>query len=466
MENLLDHADALLLTAGEDGPSERPNFKIPTELAHFAAPQEFLQLLDNPSKGGKGWFTNQPVKAGTVVMVSKPIAWALDVEADLLVDDDMDDSDSDAELPEHDSPGNDLVLLEVLKLIKENPSIWFEKVSTLYPRDDTVTSSALPAWNCQNEGISSKFEALIEDFQRIPELRGKSHEIQKRLPLIIRYNVLSVETCPELLSYPGPTGYSLLSGVGLYHWPSFFNHDARPNLSRYAVGDVMWLVANQDIPMGQELCISYLEHDVLCENAGRRNCMLTLDFKERDDPIEPTLTEDGPETPVVDSDVQMELMGMPPFERLEAIDQLTQQAAGEALPEGEQTEDDGMNADVSTWFQCDMHNLRILKAITLESLGQSEKALGIWEECVQFAETSMPPHDETSIVMRVQAALCSWNLKDGTRAKQHASVALNVHDLMFGGGVRRFRRRYLKEFSLNIRKTNKEAEKVLWPYIR
>lgn len=302
------------------------------------------------------------------------------------------------------------------------------------------------------------------ELNNIPELRAKSDEISQRLPHIIRYNVLSVETCSELLSYPGPTGHSLLAGVGLYHLPSFFNHDSRPNISRYAVGDCMWFVAHQDIPQGQEACISYLEHDVLCESAYRRNCLLTMDFKEMEDTNEPNLSEDGPQTPVVDSDLQMDLMEMAPFERLDAIEELMQQAAGKPPPEGE--DDDGMDTGNSggVWFKCDVQNLKILKAITLESFGQSTQALSLWEECVQFAETSMPSHDESSIVMRVQAALCSWQAKEEARAREHASVALNAHNLMFGGGVARFRRRYIKDFCLNLRKQTKDpVENILWP---
>ena len=90
-------------------------------------------------------------------------------------------------------------------------------------------------------------EQMIKDLESIPALKGKSNEISKRIPLIIRYNVLSMETCPELLSHPGPTGHTGLTGVGLYFWPSFFNHDSRPNACRYSVGDIMWFVANQNI---------------------------------------------------------------------------------------------------------------------------------------------------------------------------------------------------------------------------
>lgn len=460
METLLDQADALLLTAGSDGP-ERPNFDIPVELAHLAAPHDLLQLLENPIKG-KGWFSKQPLKAGSVVMVSKPIAWAMDCEAeyeDDKVDAQMEDDDSEYdELA--DSEVNDVVILEVLKCIKEDPSIWLDQVSTLYPRDNADT---LPAWNTKNEQVRSKYQAMIQELENIPQLRGSSTEIAKRLPFIIRYNVLSIETCPELLCYPGPTGHSQLGGVGLYHLASFFNHDPRPNVSRYAVGDIMWFVTNQDIPQGQELCTSYLEHDILCENAVRHNCMLTLDFQEEEEETDDL--GDGPVAPVVDSEVQIELMEMIPFQRLDAIDELAQQAAGEILPEGERAEEAGMDAGGTAWFQCDLQNLRILKAITLESLGQSQQALHLWEECVRFAETSLPPNDEIYIAMRVQAALCSLHVKDSVRAKQHAEVALNIHNLMFGGGLQRFRRRYLKEFCLNLRKSKGDPlEKILWPY--
>lgn len=467
MEQLLNQADALLLTATEeDGPESRPDFEIPQELMHLTSIPDFLQLQENPKKG-KGWVSKQSLPAGTVLMVAKPIGWAMDSEEEYNEEDDYDDNmeDDDENLtdPEgvYDSQINELVVLQILQYIQENPAIWFEKVSTLYPRENVV---AFPTWNFKNNDNSSKFKAMINEIETIPELQGKSKEIAQRLPLIVRYNVLSIETCPELLSYPGPTGYSALAGVGLYHLPSFFNHDARPNVSRYAVGDVMWFVTNQDIPIGQELCISYLEHDVLCESAVRRNYMLTLDFKEHQDADKEDFSEeDGPNCPVIDSEVQMELMEMIPFDRLEAIDQLLEQAHGNALPEGERIEEDAMDAEGIAWFQCDIQNLRILKAITLESLGQSEKALDLWERCVSFSETCMPPNDESLIVMRVQAALCAWQVQKKERAKEHARVAYHVHNVLFGGGIARFRRRYLKEFCLNLRKTKDSVENILWP---
>jgi hypothetical protein len=496
MEGLLDQADALILAAGEDGP-ERPSFDIPESLMHLTTPNKIrLEIKENPNKG-KGWFAKSPIPVGTTLLVSKPIAMALDLEYVGPEQDDEVEADEDralgvvethipssssnameeSESPEEpqESTVNELLVLEVLQSILQNPCIWLQQLSQLYPRDP-VDVAASPVWISKDDEIFAQFETMIEQIDKVPVLKGKSKEISQRLPLIIRYNVLSIETCPELLSHPGPNGHAPLSGVGLYHWPSFFNHDARPNVSRYAVGDIMWFVTNQDVPAGQELCISYLEHDVLCESPQRRNLLLTLDFKEDEDANRiisgnSTNDDDGPDAPVVDSDVQNELMGMSTFERLEAIDQLMQQASGEALPENEflPESEDGMDAEGTAWFQCDLQNLRILKAITLEGMGMAEKALPIWNDCIQFTETQMPPNDENSIVMRVQAALCSLNLKQQNLAKQHAAIALERHDLMFGGGVRRFRRRYRQEFRLNLRPganeyNSRSMEEFLWPY--
>lgn len=466
MEALLDQADALVLTAGEDG-AERPDFEIPEELMPFTTPRDILEIRENPNKG-KGLFATRHLPAGTILLVAKPLSWALDSEWEGGVpDEEIEDMEEDSEHPAEpvESHVNELLVLETLQMIKEDPTLWLEKICNLYPRD-AVDIDASPVWISKDDDIFAQFEKMVLELETVPGLEGKSHEISKRVPLIIRYNVLSMETCPELLSYPGPTGHSPLAGVGLYFWPSFFNHDSRPNASRFAVGDIMWFVANQDITAGEEVCISYLEHDILCESAYRRNIMLTLDFKEDEDTS--SVVVDGPGIPVVDSEVQNELMGMNPFERLDSIDQLMQQAAGEAMPEGLDVEEDGMEGHGEVWFECDMQNLRILKAITLDGMGLSNKALDLWEKCVEFTETRLPPNDESSIVVRVQAALCAWTMGEEDRARVHAVKALQVHNLMFGGGVRRFRRRYQKEFCLNLRKESirdgKAAHDCLWPY--
>lgn len=220
----------------------------------------------------------------------------------------------------------------------------------------------------------------------------------------------------------------------------------------------MGVVSNRDIKAGEEVCISYIEHDVLCESAYRRNQMLTMDFLDcRADETSVAVGEEenGPDLPVVDTQVQNELMGMGPFERLTAIEELMQQATGAKLPQ-EEAPNEGEGAEAmeetgSSWFQCDVQNLRILKAITLDGMGQCKDALPLWEDAIVFAESSLPPLDESSVVVRVQAALCAHHTGDVARGKQHAEVALNTHNLLFGGGVERFKRRFRNDFLLPIR---------------
>lgn len=464
MEALLDQADALVLTAGEDGPA-RPDFDIPEELIPFTELRDILEIRENPNKG-RGLFAAKPLPAGTILLVGKPLVWALDSEWEGgVTDEEIEDMEDDSENPPEpeESHVNELLVLELLQAIKQNPSLWNDKISNLYPRDPQDIESS-PVWISKDDDIFSQFDQMIKDLEAVPSLKGKSSKISKRIPLIIRYNVLSMETCPEMLSHPGPTGHVALSGVGLYFLASFFNHDSRPNASRYSVGDIMWFVANQDIPAGGEVCISYLEHDILCESAYRRNIMLTLDFKEED---EDKTEVDGPGIPVVDSEVQTELMAMNVFERLDNIEQLMKQAAGEALPEAETTDDDDMEAGGEVWFECDLQNLRILKAITLDGMGREQQALSIWEECVKFTETRLPPNDESAVVIHVQAAICAWTATEEEKARKHAARALEIHNLIFGGGVDRLRRRFQVEFCLNFRQANtkngKPIQDILWP---
>jgi len=289
METLLDQADALVLSGGEEGPA-RPDFEVPESLQLHTSPNsDWIEIRENPNKG-KGWFAKQGISAGSIILVSKALVCSLDLEyigADLEDEDDENlvSTDDESVMEHEDEPQgstvNELLVLDILEKILNDPTIWLEQLCFLYPRE-TVDIEESPVWISKDDEVFSQFEAMIDEIERsAPALKGKSKEISQRLPLIIRYNVLSIETCPELLSHPGLNGHHTLSGVGLFYWPSFFNHDARPNISRYAVGDIMWFVANQDIAAGQELCISYLEQDVLCENSRRRNFLLTLDFKVR-----------------------------------------------------------------------------------------------------------------------------------------------------------------------------------------
>jgi len=473
MEALLDAADALVVA--RNGYPDAPDFDIPEEFRSLSRAEDLphLQVKECPDDQtkGLGWFAATNIPQGTLLAVDKPIAMVMDWQeqpqdqtasttehTSMQVTDNPIDSEDDDE--EQEGILNELLTVKLLQKIIEQPALWTDTISSLHPDQDATTT--LPPFVTNDEAIFIEFEKLI---QQLPQ-QLSAQDIAKRLPLIVRYNVLSVETCPELLSYAGG-GHAGLAGQGLYHAVSFFNHSHQPNASRYAIGDIMFVYANQDIQSGDEVCISYLEHEVLCESAHRRNLMLSsMDFEEAND--NPLVEDDGPELPVVDTEVQNELMSMDPFQRLAAIEELTLQALGEKLPEDEQAEgDDAMEAGGAEWFQCDVQNLRILRAITLDGMGQTQEALKLWEECVDFTETKLPPLDESSIVMRVQAALCALYAEQMDTARKHAQVALKRHGLIFRGGVARLRRRFRREFLLSLRpdssSLSETPQDVLWP---
>ena len=494
MENLLFAARKLVqsIESGTDDPEgHHPDLPLPEQWQHIPTLESFLEIREIPIKG-QGFVAKQNLPAGTLLMAAKPISMVLDSEeeevqgAKAIANDSMEDdedlaSSSDANDEEKDPHVNELLLLEVLDQLNTDPSLWENALSKLYPRTEQEVAQ-LPAYTIGDDEIFEEFEKGILTLEQQHEvLRPVAKEISKRLPLLIRYNILSMETCPELLSYPGSEGYANLAGVGLYHLPSFFNHSKSPNCARYAIGDIMCFVTNQDIPAGSEVCISYIEHDILCESAYRRNLMLSMNFDDRaqDDHDATAAEKEGPEMPVVDGDVQNELMTMDPLERLASIDELLAQATGQKRAEDEvmnveDVGDDAMdgndNDEAQSWFQCDIQNLRILKAITLESLGQSRQALSVWEEAIHFCDTYLPPNDENGIVVRTQAAISAYLLGESTKAQAYASSSLQMHNLLFGGGVGLFRVRMGPDLRLSLRPGGAVgADKVtasvdaLWP---
>lgn len=506
MEALLDAADDWIARYPDEPP--RPDFPLPSDYDP-AAPERIMEQREGLK--GRGWFAKSCIPAGTVLLVEKPISMVMDWLEPLADDSEVHNSgapqsettdyesvgaadindgdepksdetdgetgleiaDDDGEFMEtsssslkvtdpvdektcEDSKLSEIMLLDLLSMIQQNDSLWTDQLSQLFPRDaDTICK--LPAWVCSDDEVFIQVEhsiqALATDTSLLPEY---IKDLNLRLPLIIRYNVLSVETCPELLVHPGLAGHARMSGMGIFHNASFFNHDSKPNVSRYAVGDIMWFVANQEISEGVELCISYLEHDVLCEPANRRTMMLGRDFGESEGD---STDYDILDLPVIDDEIQNELMAVHPIQRLEDLEQLMAQATGKNTVGA--MDDDG---DSLGWFQCDVQNLRIIHAVTLDALGRSTQALPVWDECVSFTERSLPPNDEASVVMRVQAALCALHSGDMARAHTHAAKALETHNLIFGGGVARFLRRYKTEFKLALRpETADNAPNVLWP---
>jgi hypothetical protein len=190
METLLDQADALILIADPHNGPERPCFEFPESLLPWTTPNsEVLELKENPNKG-KGWYAKQPIPVGSVILVAKPIAMALDLEyvgPDQEVDEgDQNDTDDDKEAMEESenqeeqgSSVNELLVLQVLQSIFADPSLWTEQISLLYPRD-AVDIEASPVWISKDDDIFAQFETMIKQIDTVPTLMGKSKKISRR----------------------------------------------------------------------------------------------------------------------------------------------------------------------------------------------------------------------------------------------------------------------------------------------
>ena len=446
------------------------DFPIPSGCEDY---QKFIKVKES-QKGGLGFFALEQIKAGSLVLAAKPLSLIMGWEED---DDDEDEEEVDEESIMNDEEGaenivkgsrrNGKLVIKLLKAMKCDASIWFDKIDKLFPREVTED---LPLWLCE----SSEIDEAID--QCTNELKTDSNsfsddlvdEIRQRLPLIVKYNCLSIETGPELFVHPSQAqgGHISLSATGLYFEPSFFNHSARPNICRYCIGDVMFFVANQNIQKDEELFISYIEGDFLMESSEIRSRLLDMDFEDETSVNEETVDhkkkrlDSKKEFPIIDIDTQDDLMSLDPLERLHEINDLLKEVSKGSLIHEDET---GEKKEVS-FFKCDEHQLRILLALTYDSLGSPTKAVEEWKTCVQFVDTNYPPHDENGISLKVQAALCSFFLDDLVAAKSFAKKALESHDLLFGGGVQFFLKRYSNEFKLHLRpQSSANAVSFLWP---
>ena len=213
----------------------------------------------------------------------------------------------------------------------------------------------------------------------------------------------------------------------------------------------MFFVSNRNITSGEELCFSYIEHELLCESEEKRTAILDMDFKDYSDNDEEETANKKQKVatkkskiragPMIDAIVQNEIMSTQPFERLELILDLLNN------PEQVEPEQD---------FQCDKYTLHSLHAITLDQLGKSSEALTEWQACIEFAEKNFPSIDETTMNLYVQAALCAKFAKTFDVATIYANKALEMHDKLWGGGRDRFLKRYEHDFSKPLRPISKK----------
>ena len=142
---------------------------------------------------------------------------------------DVDDDSMDASMPSGEKR-NGVLILRLLEKIKNNPKLWTDTLSHLFPRDEESALN-LPPWMCSCAKVGLEIEQKFKELLELQLFHDDENEeickqIQLRLPLIVRYNVLSAETAPEQYShFDEEKGMVALNGTALFGPEvSFLNH--------------------------------------------------------------------------------------------------------------------------------------------------------------------------------------------------------------------------------------------------
>lgn len=390
-----------------------------------------MEVVDRPRRG-RGWVATADIPAGRTILCESPLAYSMDWEADAL----------NSEALNVDTASLILALAEQLSS-KRGPQL-MKQLQTLSP----LPTDAGTEWTCEDPKLAAKVEQSLKQVEKL------SASERARLKRVVRANSLGIYTNSEQLCYPDQ--FAQLSGVALYLNGSLFNHDCRPNATRFNVGAIAVFRTNRLVRKGEELCISYIESDILCEPASLRNLELGgRGFKvkdpgdasddEEDDDVDETDQVDEPDLyRKIDEEAQEALLALDPPARLENI---------ALLLEDKDTAD--------RFVRADRKELSLLQAVACTQLGYFQTALEHWEDCIAFASVHCPPHDESLVCYSIHAAIVALASDQLESAAAHMRAATKHHAVAFGGGALFLRTRYNKEVEIFGRGNDKK----LWQMI-
>ncbi len=189
-----------------------------------------------------GFFARERIKRGACILVDHPVAFVLDIDHAARDYSALDGSDT-------------LALFEVV--VKQFDSKIEECLRALYPARDSLTVI---------DSLDIDVPAHLVELARLT--------LPADLPLnkiirTIQLNSMGFYTLPELTSYQEHMRF--LSGTALYPNGSFFNHSCAPNVDHSSFGVVTVFRANRDLEADEELFITYIGADLLCESKSVRD---------------------------------------------------------------------------------------------------------------------------------------------------------------------------------------------------
>uniref|UniRef100_A0A7S4SVW8 SET domain-containing protein n=1 Tax=Alexandrium monilatum TaxID=311494 RepID=A0A7S4SVW8_9DINO len=446
----------LEVLAGEDAAQTATSSRPCSQPAASDRPPRFAlssHLTLRRAEGrGRGWFARAGLAAGTVVLVEKPVVATLDAEwrnEDWAGSDGADTTALGLELAHCFSPGLGAVL------------------ANLHPQPGAVPPVPRDAEGGQDSSDSEEDEAALCAVmaQAWGAVEGPSEEEKERLRRVVQLNSLGFYTNSEQLCHHG--NFTALTGSGLYALASGFNHSCDPNVARFSIGDVTAFVTNRPVEAGGELCISYIESELLCAPKSVRAQSLNRDFTCGCTRCDRGQGESFPVAGqrrylLVDEQLQASLALLPSENRVDTVraflsGDLSGAGAG-GSEEEEEEEEEAPEAGPLVILGKDAQELRVVEAVAFMQLQKYEDALLVWRRLAAFTCHHCPPFDEALAVYAVQAALCALAVGNGDMATSHAATAAIVHRVVCGADLFRWRYRVEVESAT----VSEEVKKSFW----
>jgi len=420
-------ATKLLLRSAMKGAEESSLSSCQIDLGPSFVINSHIILQDADGKG-RGWFAKENIPPGTIVLLERPLVAVLDTEY------------NDQPWGFCSSADSAALSIELAKCFSQSLQ---DLLSDMHPRklSQIVASDDINSDEDDDEAAAQALdEAVPEAWSQVD---GIDEPTMMRLKQVVKLNSLGFYTNSEQICHHNT--FSCMTGTGLFALGSGFNHSCDPNVARLSFGDITAFVTSCSVDVGAELCISYIESELLCAPISLRRQSLNRDFICSCRKCLAESSDQGSEATNsnrylhVNSQVQAELSSLPPAERVEAVDAALRGEMGDDDEEnGESEEESGSPILLGK----DSQELRVVQAVALMQLQEYRRAIGVWRQLAAFACFHCPKFDESLAVYATQAALCAIACNDES-APAYVSRALVAHRI--SSGVSLYRWRFAKE---------------------
>ncbi|KAF4706844.1 hypothetical protein FOZ63_025515 [Perkinsus olseni] len=263
----------------------------------------------------------------------------------------------------------DLTAGELVLVDRPVVSVMDQKLLAEDISDTEAVAAALMAKYPTLDALPSEIRNLhpLRDLQDDSKWQGAVTEAA-------RLNSMGFYTFPELAnSYEDRNRY--LTGTAVYPVASMFNHSCSPNVSRASLGDLTWFRTSTDVKRGQQLTISYIGTDLLCEPRAVRQKHLARDFCCSC----PVCSEEGDDrTEIIPFTLQerLELKMLEPSERLQKTAELLESQSGDRR-----------------FLAKECTNIMTERCRALLEIGQFPSAAEQWGGVLSFCQSHLPPSD-------------------------------------------------------------------------